>query len=101
MLEHVEDPRAVIENIYAIANQETRIILSVPIETPKLVVKDVLSKVGLFNVLFPGIEEGQSEGHLHAFSVDKLRDITSDLFEKQRQKGIWGIHYVVHLRKLP
>ncbi len=99
MLEHVEDPRAVIENIFAIANQDTRIILSVPIETPKLVVKDFLSKMGLFNVLFPGIEEGQSEGHLHAFSVDKLLDLTHDLFEKQQQKSIWGIHYIVHLRK--
>ncbi|NET13128.1 MAG: class I SAM-dependent methyltransferase [Okeania sp. SIO1H6] len=99
MLEHVENPRAVIENIHEIASNNTRIVLSVPIEAPKLLVKQFLRNIGLLGLIFPGIEQGQSEGHLHAFSAKKLLDLTTDLYQLQRSKNIWGIHYVVLLEK--
>lgn len=99
MLEHVEKPEAVIENIYNIACNNTRIILSVPIEEPKLKVKNILHKLGLMEFMFPGIELGQSEGHLHAFSKKKLHDLTTKQFQIKRSKSIFGIHYVVHLEK--
>ncbi|NES71365.1 MAG: class I SAM-dependent methyltransferase, partial [Okeania sp. SIO2D1] len=99
MLEHVENPRAVIENIHAIATDQTRIVLSVPIEEPKVIVKQFLRNIGLIGLLFPGIEEEQSEGHLHAFSPQQLLDLTTNLFKVQRSQKIWGIHYVVLLAK--
>ena len=99
MLEHVENPRAVLENIHAIANKNTSIVVSVPLENAKLFVKQILRHIGLFKLIFPGIEEGQSEGHLHAFSEKILLDLTSGLFKPKLSKRIWGIHYVVLLEK--
>lgn len=99
MLEHVENPRAVLENIHEITSKNTRIVLSVPIEAPKLLVKQFLRNIGLLGLIFPGIEQGQSEGHLHAFSAKKLLDLTTDLYKPQCSKNIWGIHYVVLLEK--
>lgn len=100
MLEHVENPRAVLENIYKIADKNTRIIVTVPIEAPKLFIKKILSNIGLFQLLFSGIDEGQSEGHLHAFSEEMLLKLISKLFQPQLTRKIWGIHHVVLLKKL-
>lgn len=100
MLEHVENPRAVIENIHAITDKNTRIIVTVPIEAPKLFVKKILRNIGLFKLIFPEIEEGQSEGHLHAFSEGMLLELISDLFQPKLTRKIWGIHYIVLLEKV-
>ena len=47
MLEHVNQPRKVIEHIHAIADSNTRIVVTIPLEGPKLVIKKILKKVGL------------------------------------------------------
>jgi len=93
MLEHVPQPRLVLENLHAIADRSTRVLLTVPIEGPKLVLKRMLGGLGLMNVLFPGIEEGQSHWHLHAFSRAMLHELSHDLFELERGKNVWGCHY--------
>ena len=94
MLEHVRRPRAVLENIAAIANRDTRIVVTVPIEMPKVWGKGILSSLGLLPVLFGGIEAGQSEWHLQAFSEPMLRELTSDLFERVALRNVWGCHWV-------
>lgn len=97
MLEHVHNPRAVLENIYSISTVNTRIVISIPIEATKNFIKKVLRTPGLLKVIFKGIEASQSEWHLHAFTKKKLNDISCNLFQVKRHKTVWAIHYVVHL----
>jgi 2-polyprenyl-3-methyl-5-hydroxy-6-metoxy-1,4-benzoquinol methylase len=101
MLEHVRQPRAVLENIWAIADQNTRIVVTVPIEAPKVWSKRILHRLGLMNVLFRGIEAGRSEWHLQAFSQGMLRNLTADLFERIRLRNVWGAHWVALLKARP
>lgn len=98
MLEHVENPQTVLENIHEIATRDTKIVVSIPLESLKVFVKKSLHAVGLLNVLFPRIEEGQSEWHLHAFSRRKLLEISSSRFALKREKTVWGSHYVARLQ---
>jgi 2-polyprenyl-3-methyl-5-hydroxy-6-metoxy-1,4-benzoquinol methylase len=101
MLEHVERPRDVLEQIHALAGPGTRVVVSVPIEAPKLVIKRILMRTALLRPLFPGIEAGQSEWHLHAFSGRMLRDLSRGLFDVGRRATVWGCHHVALLRKRP
>lgn len=94
MLEHVTAPETVISNIAAICDSETRVLLTVPIEAPKVVLKRWLQKFGVLRILFPGIEPGQSEWHLHAFSRRALREITERFFVFDRASVVWGCHLV-------
>lgn len=99
LLEHVPDPKAVLENIHKIADTDTRIIISVPIEGPKIFIKKILIKLGLFKILFKDIEENQSEWHQHAFSKNKLTEMSGDLFYTRRHKNICLIHHVARWSK--
>ena len=99
MLEHVEQPRTVLEHVRAIATAETRVVITVPNEHPKLVIKNVLRRLRLFELLFPGIEEGQSEWHLQQFSKSLIRVTVKDLFTVRSLKSVWGCHYAALLAK--
>lgn len=101
VLEHVPEPRRVAESIHAVATPATRVIFTVPNERPKLIVKRLLRAVGLMRLLFPGIEEGFSEGHLHCFSKKMLREVTRGLFAIRRLRSIWGCHFVALMAKRP
>lgn len=99
LLEHVHEPRKVVENIYALSNAGTRIIITVPLEKPKLIAKKILTKLCIMKLLFPGIEEGMSQWHLQYFSKKMLLQMVSDLFRVVKTKNVWGSHYVVLMHK--
>lgn len=97
MLEHVTDPVRVVSNIAEICTRDTRVIFTVPIEAPKIILKGWLQKLGILRFLFPGIEAGQSEWHLHAFSSGMLRRVTSGYFVCDRASVVWGCHTVARM----
>lgn len=99
MLEHVENPTKVLENVYEISTPATRIVVTVPLESPKIFIKRCLNTIGLLKLIFPRIEEGQSEWHLHAFSRRKLLEISGKLFAVKEDRTLWGTHYIAHLQK--
>ena len=99
MLEHVTNPGAVIANIADICTVKTRVILTVPLEAPKLVLKRWLERLGVLRFLFPGIERGQSEWHLQAFSRTMLHRLTEPLFISERVSIVWGCHIVGRFHK--
>ena len=101
MLEHVDNPRAVLERVHAITTPETRLAITVPNERPKLVIKDVLQRLRLFDLLFPGIEEGQSEWHLQQFDKPLIRETVKELFDVTALRSVWGCHYAALLRQIP
>lgn len=94
VLEHVRDPINVLRNIYNISSPDVRIIISIPTEAPKIFVKKVLSRFGVFNIFFPGIEKDQSEWHIHAFSKKKLIALSKDLFQIDKSAAVLFNHYV-------
>lgn len=99
MLEHVDQPRRVLENIAAVCTPQTRIVISIPLEELKLWLKKVLTFTRVFNLLLPGIEQGQSEWHLQVFSRQRLLDLSRDLFRPERERTVWATHYVARFRK--
>lgn len=101
MLEHVDDPRAVLQQVHAICTPATRLVITVPNERPKLVIKDVLRALRLFDLLFPGIEEGQSEWHLQQFSKPLIRQTVAGLYEVRQLVSVWGCHYAALLSRSP
>ncbi|NJK90821.1 MAG: class I SAM-dependent methyltransferase [Blastochloris sp.] len=101
MLEHVPDPAACIKSIADIADQNTKIILTVPYERPKLALKLFLRKLGLMKIIMPGIEERQSEWHLQQFDQHKLRDICQRNLEIRRLDCVLGLHWIAVCRVLP
>ena len=98
MLEHVEEPAMVLEHLRSLATPTTRIVVSVPIEAPKVRLKALLHRLGLLDRLFPHIEPGQSEWHVHAFSPAMLRDLTRVRFETLARKRVLFAHEVALLR---
>ena len=99
MLEHVTNPGAVIANIADICTVKTRVVLTVPLEAPKLVLKRWLERLGVLRFLFPGIERGQSEWHLQAFSRTMLHRLTEPSFISDRVSIVWGCHVVGRFHK--
>ena len=97
VLEHVRDPVATLAHIRGIATAETRIVVSIPIEGPKVWVKKVLDRLGLLDRLLPGIEKGQSEWHAHALSPETLDELVSGSFVYEGVRGVWGLHFVALL----
>lgn len=93
-LEHVENPAVVLNNIAAICNDNTKVIITVPNENPKIQVKNFLERLKLLNLIMPGIENAQSEWHLHAFSVEMLRKILSEKFSILSMNNILGLHII-------
>ncbi len=100
MLEHVMSPRAVLQQIYKIATPATRVILTVPYEKPKLVIKKILASTGLFKFILPGIEEGLSEWHLQEFSRERLLEEMDGLFKPLSAKTLMGLHVIAQVQKL-
>lgn len=98
MLEHVPDPRTCLANIAAIADPACRIILTVPNEKPKLLIKKFLKATGIMRLLLPGIEDAQSEWHLQCFDAEKLRSICQGLVRIEKLKNICGLHWLAICR---
>jgi 2-polyprenyl-3-methyl-5-hydroxy-6-metoxy-1,4-benzoquinol methylase len=98
MLEHTEQPAAVLRNIRALATPRTRIVLSVPIEAPKVRLKQLLHRIGLLRLLAGNVEPHQSEWHLHAFSPGMLDELVAGSFVTMERRRVWAAHYAVLLR---
>ena len=98
MLEHVDHPERVIGSIAALCTPDTRVVISVPIEGPKVAIKAVLARLGLLDRFFAGIERGQSEWHVHAFSPAMLRGLVAEPFVRLRERNVWLMHHVMLLR---
>jgi len=95
MLEHVPDPALVLGNIRELAGSRSRIVVSIPIERPKVALKQALHRVGLLRRLAPGLEAEQSEWHLHAFSRRLLHSIAIEAgLRIEGTKNVLGFHWV-------
>lgn len=98
VLEHTKDPAAVLGHIRALCTPATRVVLSVPIEAPKVRAKALLRRLGLLRLVAGNVEQHQSEWHVHAFSPEMLNKLLDGAFEIVARRTTWFVHYVVLVR---
>ncbi|MBN1170134.1 hypothetical protein JXA56_03855 [Candidatus Micrarchaeota archaeon] len=80
MIEHTENPKKVVSEISRIVKPAGRIVITVPNESLINNVKDIVWKLGLFDLIFPGIPRRQNdEWHLHSFDLKMLKDACNSL----------------------
>lgn len=94
-LEHVVDPQKSLKNIHKICGEDTRVIITVPNERPKLKIKEYLTRLKIMRLIMPGIEAEQSEWHLHAFSKEMLIKMMKKDFRLLKTGSILGLHVIV------
>ncbi|MBN2560330.1 MAG: class I SAM-dependent methyltransferase [Phycisphaerae bacterium] len=98
VLEHVTHPANVVSEMWRVCGPNGRVILTVPIERPKLLVKRALGRLGLMSRIFPGIESGFSAWHLQDFDLPSLRRLLRGRFEIQSRRTVWGLHRCLLLK---
>jgi len=100
VLEHVPEPAQLIAELWRVCSQDGWVILTVPIEGPKLLVKAILRHMRLLNHLLPGIEPGFSAWHLHAFGPAALSSLLDGHFDVTCSRRVWGLHRCMLLKPL-
>jgi len=105
VLEHVQHPRRVVENMARAMASGGIAVISVPNEKVINRLKAVLQRLRIFRILFPDMSRKMDdEWHLHAFDEALLRETVSGLFEITDIEPVpyrWlPIRLVSRLRKL-
>jgi 2-polyprenyl-3-methyl-5-hydroxy-6-metoxy-1,4-benzoquinol methylase len=91
-LEHLPKPKLAIENIGSIAESTTKLIVTVPIERYKNIIKGIFNNLRLFDLFFPNIEKGSSEWHLHDFNRQAIQTLLQHKFDIQYETTILLMH---------
>lgn len=99
ILEHVATPKAIMENIFRLAKDDARIVITVPNELFMLNVKRLLAKTRLMEKLLPGIEPEISEWHLQVFTHGKVKELVKNSFEIEKFKRVFNIYLAYLLSK--
>lgn len=97
-LEHTINPSKAIKNIFDISDVHTRLIISVPNEKVKVVIKKWLQYLKIMDILTPGIEHNKSEWHLHSFSRNKVTKMLIKYFKIIRSESVLGLHTIIEAR---
>lgn len=100
LLEHVQRPDRVIDEILKIAHPETTVVISIPNEKFINFLKEALLKLKVFSLFFPNISKKMDEEwHLHNFGLNLLKDITKGKMKTEKIKSIpcrfFPLYYVV------
>jgi len=98
-LEHIPDYRQALDQIEALLNEDSLLILTVPLEGLKNKVKNVLNKLGLMKLFFPGIESGFSDWHVQDFTSENFKAEMEERFELLEYEQILGLHQIVIAKK--
>lgn len=91
-LEHIPACDTVLKNIAQLADQHTILIFTVPLEQLKNRLKSILNQIGLFQLLFKGIETEKSEWHVQDFSKTDFINLVEKHFTVLNYRQIWGLH---------
>ena len=94
-LEHIPDITAAVENLYKSTGKDTIVIITVPIEKYKNSLKKWLVKLGLFKLLFKGIEESLSEWHVQDFSKADILGLLGKYYTILSYDTIWWMHQII------
>lgn len=100
VLEHTPEPERVIRQISAIADTNTRVVISVPLEGLRLKLKALLAQLNLLRMLLPGVTPDKCEWHLHSFSRKTLQELCQTAFTIEKVSTLFGDSIVALLRKV-
>jgi hypothetical protein len=95
VLEHLPNYDDAIRALRDLARPSTLVIVTVPVERYKNMAKRALRRVGLFSVLFDGIEDGMSEWHVNDFSRDDIVGALTPWFDVRDYAVYAGLHQVI------
>ncbi len=98
-LEHIPNAELAVENLTKSSGKETIVIVTVPIEKYKNKIKEILVRLGLFNLFFKGIEKSLSEWHVQDFSKDDILQLLGEYYEVLSYDTIWLMHQIIVLKK--
>ncbi len=85
VLEHVQNPEKVMEQMAAVVKKDGIVVVSVPNEGTINALKGFLKKIGLFRILLPNVADHmEDEWHLHVFSKKYLVEIATPYFEIEK-----------------
>jgi 2-polyprenyl-3-methyl-5-hydroxy-6-metoxy-1,4-benzoquinol methylase len=99
VLEHIPNVSKAINNISKISSLNQFIIITVPYEKIKNSIKNILTKLKIFNFLFKGIESTFSEWHVHNFSENDIKRLFKDNFIIIKYRKIFLLHQLLVLKK--
>lgn len=99
VIEHLEHPEKMIDEIVAIAKPESLIVISFPNEHLIGRIKFVLLKLGLFKILFKGLPPQMAdEWHLHEIKLEYFKQLISGRLRiitiKKIPSCLLPLHYV-------
>ena len=105
VIEHVQCPHKVIDEISKIIHSKSTIVISVPNEGFINKLKQIFIKLKIFFFFFPNISKKMdNEWHLHSFDLALLRKITQGKLKIEKIKPIpfwfFPIRYVVKFKPL-
>ncbi|MEL6253048.1 MAG: methyltransferase domain-containing protein [Bacteroidota bacterium] len=98
-LEHIPDYGRALDQIDRLLDENTLLILTVPLEGLKNQVKNILNKLGLMKFFFPGIESGFSDWHVQDFKSKSFKAEMEDRFELLEYERILRLHQIIIAKK--
>ncbi len=98
-LEHISNAEKAVANLAKMADEKTLVIITVPDEKIKNIIKRMLSKLKVFKFFFREIEEGFSEWHLHDFSKDDILKLLSRHFRVLKYERLLFLHQLIVAQK--
>lgn len=99
-LEHIPEVDKAIDGLARIADNKTTVIITVPSEKLKNLIKLILNKLKIFDLFFKGIEKDFSEWHLHNFSKKSILKLLSEKLKIIKCKKILFLHHIIIAQKL-
>ncbi|MAG50648.1 hypothetical protein CL621_03345 [archaeon] len=102
VLEHVPDPKKVIEEIYRILKKDGILVVSIPDEKRIKTIMNILDKTRLKKLLYAARKDKDYEWHLHEADLNFLKTIVGDLFHVDKIKRVpflLGYRFVIKLKK--
>ena len=103
VLEHIPDPRRVIEEIHRLLKDDGLAIISIPDEKRIQKIMSIIQFFGLEKFVHAARKQKEYEWHLHSANKKFLREISNNLLEIRkiaRTPAIIGYRFVASLKKI-
>ncbi len=103
VLEHVPDPRRVMEEMHRLLKNGGLAIVSIPDEKRIQKIMAVIKFFGLEKFIHAARKQKEYEWHLHSANKNFLREISNNLFEIKkltRTPTLIGYRFVASLKKI-
>lgn len=94
-LEHIPNAEEAVANLAKSTQENTVVIITVPIEKHKNNIKKWLVRLRLFNLFFKGIEASLSEWHVQDFSKEDILNLLGKHYEILSYDTIWLMHQII------